>query len=136
MANEAVRLVVNNDGISASVSTQQLAQSLNFGGGGGTFDGMEARVTALEVLAKQTNEKLDKIIDKMSKVEVDVARLDGKVTSLPSAEAFGHLRGRVDSLPTIPKIAAVFGIIGVLISIASNWDKLYSLIHTAPLVPG
>lgn len=99
-------------------------RTLKGGGGGGTYDGMDARVTALEALAKQTNEKLDKLIERSVKVEVDLARLDGKVSALPSSEAFGHLRGRVDSLPTIPKIAGVFAIVGVLISIASNWDKI------------
>lgn len=87
-------------------------------------DDLDARVSALEALAKQTNEKLDKLIERSVKVEVDLARLDGKVSALPSAEAFGHLRGRVDSLPTIPKLAGLFAIIGVLISIASNWDKI------------
>ncbi|GEM_PF-2654884 len=106
----------------------EVSKTLKSGGGGGTFDGMEARVIALEALAKQTNEKLDKLIERSVKVEVDLARLDGKVTALPNAEAFGHLRGRVDSLPTIPKIAGLFGIIGVLISIASNWDKIAALL--------
>lgn len=107
---------------------EQAKAPLKSGDGGGTFDGMEARVVALEALAKQTNEKLDKLIERSVKVELDLARLDGKVTALPNAEAFGHLRGRVDSLPTIPKIAGLFAIIGVLISIASNWDKISALL--------
>lgn len=58
--------------------------TLKGGGGGGTFDGMDARVSALEATSKRIEEKLDKLIDKTSKIEIDVARLDGKVSTLPT----------------------------------------------------
>lgn len=103
--------------------------TLKGGGGGGTFNDMEARVTALEALAKQTNEKLDKLIDKASRIEVDVARLDGKVTALPKAEDFGHLRGRVDSLPTIPKIAGLMAIAVAVITLVNNWETVKAFFH-------
>lgn len=102
---------------------------LKGGDGGGTFDPMEARVIALEATTKRIEDKLDKVLDKTGKIEIDIARLDGKVSALPNAESFGHLRGRVDSLPTIPKIAGLFAIIGVLISIASNWEKVSTFIR-------
>lgn len=57
---------------------------LKSGGGGGTFDDMEPRVAALEATAKKTDEKLDKLLDKLGKIEVDLARLDGKVSTLPT----------------------------------------------------
>lgn len=58
--------------------------SLKDGGGGDTFDPMEARVSALEASVKRTDEKLDKLLDKLGKIEVDLARLDGKISTLPT----------------------------------------------------
>jgi len=49
--------------------------------GGG---GLEARGSALEATSKRIDEKLDKLIDKSTKIEIDLARLDGKVSTLPT----------------------------------------------------
>ncbi|MBN9044850.1 MAG: hypothetical protein J0H18_04190 [Rhizobiales bacterium] len=107
---------------------------LQGGGGGNTFDPMEARVSALEAASKRIEEKLDKLIDKLGQIEVEIVRLDGristmdaKVEALPSAEAFGHLRGRVDSLPTISKVAGLLTIAVAAITILNNWQSLVSL---------
>jgi hypothetical protein len=71
--------------VSDKIGANQPAPFLKTGGGSGTFDGMEARVSALEALAESTNEKLDKLLDEMRKVQVDVARLDGRVMNLPTS---------------------------------------------------
>ncbi|WP_420959681.1 hypothetical protein [Brucella sp. IR073] len=82
--------------ISAGSSPSQPASSLKGGGGDGTFDGMEARISALEALAKSTNEKLDKLLDKVSSIEVDVARLSGLPERINKVEA--SLSNRIDKV--------------------------------------
>lgn len=54
------------------MSTQDLKGS----GGGGTSDGMEARVNRLE-------DRLDKLGDRLGKVEVNLATLTERVAHLP-----------------------------------------------------
>jgi len=145
----------------ADVMATEIKRPLKTGGGGGTFDDMEARVSALEALAKRTDEKLDKIIGKavgietdlvrinsrldlidakfetthikidagMKIVETEISKVESNVASLPNAKDFGHLQGRVDSLPTLPKLAALFVIIGGLISAASYFGSVSKLLH-------
>jgi hypothetical protein len=58
---------------------EKLAKSstLKGGGGGGTYDGMEARVAALEKVFEKVDTKLDTIIR-------DMSYLKGKVDAMPS----------------------------------------------------
>lgn len=51
------------------------AETLHGGGGGGTVDGMEARVTALEEIAKDTRGTLESIQRQLARID---AKLDGK----------------------------------------------------------
>lgn len=53
------------------------AASLKGGGGDGTFDGMEARVTALEKRFDKFEAKLDTLIK-------DVAEMKGRVSAMPT----------------------------------------------------
>lgn len=85
---------------------------LKSGGGGGTFDGMEARVKSLE--------------DDMKKLLQDTAEIKGMLRNMPSAESFGHLKGRVDSLPTTAKVATIISIAVGLMTLIVRWQDLVS----------
>jgi hypothetical protein len=87
------------------------------GGGGPTFDPMEARVKALE-------DKFDKIDGKLTAIGNDLAFLKGKAEGLPTAIAFGELKGRVDSLPTTAKMAGLIGIAVGLATIVTKWVEI------------
>ncbi len=52
---------------------------LNGGDGGGTYDDMERRVTKLE-------DKVDKLIDRATAVEVSIATLSERIAHLPSKD--------------------------------------------------
>jgi hypothetical protein len=83
-------------------------------GGDGTFDGMEARVKALE--------------DDMKKILQDTAEIKGMLRTAPSAVDFGELKGRVNALPTTAKVASIVAIVGVIVTIALRWGDLMALI--------
>lgn len=51
--------------------------ALKSGGGGGTFDGMEARVARLE-------DKMDRVEGRLTSIEVTLARIEEKLDSKPS----------------------------------------------------
>lgn len=76
----------------ASMSTSQRAEALIGGGGGGTFDGMEARVTALEELAKDTRGSLESIQRQLARID---SKLDGKPDQGWVLNAIGIIFGLV-----------------------------------------
>ncbi|MDR9781628.1 hypothetical protein [Rhizobium redzepovicii] len=84
--------------------------SLHGGGGGGTFEGMEARVKALE--------------DDMKKILQDTAEIKGMLRAAPSAVDFGELKGRVNSLPTTAKVAVLLSVATAVIGIFNNWSLI------------
>jgi hypothetical protein len=87
---------------------------LKSGDGGGTFDGMEARVKALE--------------DDMKKLLQDTAEIKGMLRAAPSAIEFGELKGRVNSLPTTAKVAGIVSMVGVLITLALRWTEIVAIL--------
>ncbi|MER9964025.1 hypothetical protein NKJ72_24340 [Mesorhizobium sp. M0045] len=91
--------------------------SLKTGGGDGTSGEMEARVKALE-------DKFDKIDSKLTTIGNDISYLKGKSEGLPTAIAFGELKGRVDSLPTTAKMAGLIGIAVGLATIITKWVEI------------
>ena len=94
------------------------APPLKTGGGSGTFDGvLESRVKALE-------DKFDRIDGKLTAIGSDLSYLKGKAEGAPSAQAFGELKGRVDSLPTTAKVATLLGIAVALLTIISKWSDI------------
>lgn len=93
------------------------SQSLKSGGGGGTFDGMEACVKTLEDDMKEIRKDLRTLV-------IDSAEIRGMLKSMPSPSVIGELNGRVDSLPTVPKIAAMLGIAVAVMTILNNWSDL------------
>lgn len=93
------------------------APNLKTGGGDGTSDDMEARVTKLE-------RQFEAIDGKLNSISTDLAYIKGKFESAPTAKDFGELKGRVDSLPTTAKLATVVGIIGAIITIISKFQDI------------
>lgn len=97
-------------------------RSLKSGGGGGTYDDMEARVKALE-------EKFGQIDAKLGSIGNDLAYIKGKFEGMPSASAFGELKGRVDSLPTTTKVATLLAIAVALVTLLTKWPEISTLIR-------
>jgi hypothetical protein len=96
--------------------------TLKSSGGGGTFDGMEPRVAALEKGFERIEKKLDTLL-------TDVAEMKGQLKGMPSAIAFGELKGRVDSLPTTAKVASLLGIAVAIVTLITKWDSVLALLH-------
>lgn len=86
------------------------AAALKEGDGGGTFNAMEQRVKALE--------------DDMKRILQDTAEIKGMLRAAPSAIEFGELKGRVNSLPTMGKAAAMLSIATAVIVILNNWAAI------------
>lgn len=95
-------------------------KTLKSGGGGGTFDGMENRVKALEDDMKEIKGDLKKLLS-------DVSEMKGMMRNMPSAESFGHLKGRVESLPTTAKVATLLSIAVALVTLATRWTDVAKL---------
>jgi hypothetical protein len=89
-----------------------MAAALKDSDGGGTFEAMEQRVKALE--------------DDMKRVLQDTAEIKGMLRAAPSAIEFGELKGRVNSLPTMGKAAAMLSIATAVIVILNNWTAIRS----------
>lgn len=90
---------------------------LSSGGGGGTFDGMETRVKALEDDIKEIKRDLRALL-------IDSAEIKGTLKSMPSAATMGELKGRVDTLPTMAKIGSAVGLATAVIVILNNWSLI------------
>ncbi len=93
-----------------SAEVYSFPTGLKSGGGGGTFDGMEARVKSLE--------------DDMKKLLQDTAEIKGMLRAAPSAIEFGEMKGRLNSLPTTAKVATIVAIAAGLITILTRWNDL------------
>lgn len=112
-------LVVDN------INIEQPEHTLKPGGGGGTFDGMEARVKALE-------DKFDRIDGKLNVIGSDLAFLKGKAEDAPTGRDFGELTGRVNSLPTTAKIAGLLAIAVAILTIVTKWSALMGAFPPSP----
>lgn len=77
---------------------------------------LEPRVTALEKQFEKMDAKLDAIGN-------DLAYIKGKIEGLPSAQAFGELKGRVDSLTTTTKVAGLLAIAVGAVTLATKWQE-------------
>lgn len=103
-------------------------EPLKASGGGGTFDPMEARVAILEDGFRRIELKLDTLVE-------SVAELKGQLNAMPSAETFGtierslgRLEGRVDSLPTISKMAGLIAIAVGVLALLAKWPEVLAQI--------
>ncbi|WP_420960934.1 hypothetical protein [Brucella sp. IR073] len=86
------------------------------------FDG---RVSALEATLDARASALDAKLDaRSSALDARISAVDSKIGALPSAEAFGHLRGRVESLPTVSTFASMFVIAVAAGTILNNWQTV------------
>ena len=87
--------------------------TLKSGGGGGTFDGMEARVAKLETSMEFIKRDVGELRSDVSTLKTDVARLDERVKMLPS-------KGFI--------VSASVTIIGLLTAVVVFADKLRALV--------
>ena len=99
-------------------------EPLKAAGGGGTFDPMEARVAILEEGFKRIELKLDRLVE-------SVAEIKGQLSAMQSAETFGEIKhslgkleGRVDSLPTISKMAGLIAIAVGVLALLAKWPEV------------
>jgi hypothetical protein len=59
------------------ITNSDKGEPLKSGGGGGTFDDMEARVKSLESRADRLEGKIDTLIEKVARMEGEIHRLPG-----------------------------------------------------------
>lgn len=129
--NDIVVLLAKYRQLSESRTETDKSAPLQHGGGGGTSDGMEARVKALEDKFEKIDGKLDKLVEATSGLRADIAFVKGKLDAMPSSETLGALRGRVESLPTIPKVAGLLAIAVAVFTIIDKWPVVVSAIKAA-----
>lgn len=112
-------------------------------GGGGPPGGseLEARVSALEGRFERIDGKLDTILtdvavmkstlatkDDMHALASGVSGMNGRLQMMPSAATLGELKGRVDSLPTTGKVAALLGIAVAIVTLFTKWPEISVLL--------
>jgi hypothetical protein len=98
--------------------------SLKGGGGGGTFDDMEQRVSNLEKRFDRFEGKLDTLIAAAGDARAQLAEVKGQVSALPSALAFGELKGRVESMPTTAKMASLLAMAVAIVTLVTKWHEI------------
>ena len=92
------------------------------GGGDGTPDGMEARVKTLE-------DDMKEIRSDLKALRLDTAEIKGKLSGMPSAEALGQLRGRVESLPTTARLAGLLAIAVAIFTLVTKWSDVIAVLR-------
>ncbi len=70
--------------------------------------------------------KLGALEDDMKRVLQNTAEIKGMLRAAPSAIEFSELKGRVNSLPTMGKAAAMLSIATAVIVILNNWTAMRS----------
>lgn len=78
----------------------------------------------LEARVKKLEDETGDIRRDLKALLVDSAEMKGMLRGMPSATAFGELKGRVESLPTTSKVAALLGVAVALVTIATKWNEL------------
>jgi uncharacterized protein YoxC len=63
-------------------------------------------------------------VESFAALSQSLGQLTGHVHTLPSAAAFGELKGRVDSLPTTAKLASLLAIAVGVIAIINKWPRV------------
>ena len=87
---------------------------------------MDVRIKRLEDDVKEIRTENRSILAGVNDLKVSMASISAKVDSLPSSIEFGYLKGRVDSLPILAKIASLFAIAVAAIVILNNWTNIVS----------
>jgi hypothetical protein len=90
---------------------------------------MDGRITALEASHRRIEDKLDGLV-------TQTAELKGQLGAMPSATTFGEIKGalgklegRVETLPTTAKLAALLAIAVAAITILTKWAELKAAFH-------
>jgi len=109
---------------------------LSGGDGGGTSDGMEPRVKALEAGMEKVLGKLDEISKSIADgrldtekrfgaLEVRLATIEGKLDTKASAASLERIDGQIKSIPTTwQTIAILVSLLGGITAIAFAISKL------------
>jgi phage I-like protein len=70
-------------------------------------DGMEARVTALETMFGKMDAKLDRLIDEISTVKLDIAEMKGRMATTASASDVAEIKGQIATMASASDVAEV-----------------------------
>lgn len=93
----------------------QAKDGLKSGGGGGTFDGMEHRISSLEKAFEKMDGKLDATIADIADLKTQTAVLSERISHLPSKEfIYKGIAGLITVMVAVsvlaPKLQALFGL--------------------------
>lgn len=92
------------------------AGALSFGGGGGTYDGMETRVAKLEADVSHLVKQVDRIDARTEPMPADLAVLKERVSSLPTKDYLDDKFGR-----QLTRMGIVVAIVSAVIGIAFHF---------------
>ncbi|WP_181705710.1 hypothetical protein [Chthonobacter rhizosphaerae] len=95
---------------------------------------MEERNPRLDSRMEPVDARLEKLIDEVHALRVDVAQIRGAVGKYATAESVGYLKGRVDRLPTLGGVAMLAVGFLVLLVAAMHYDDIIALIQPASAV--
>lgn len=115
-----------------------IGQALHSGGGGGTFDGMEARVAKLEAIAERLESTVGELradgkrsIEALARIEgkldgaakaSSVSEVSAKLDAKASAAAVSEMSAKLDDRPTTWRVFVIVLAIGTLLT-AVNFGR-------------
>ena len=106
--------------------------SLQGGGGGDTFDPMEARVTALETDMRSIREMLIRIESKLDTKasSTELAELKGKLDAKASTADMGSVLGKIEGRPTTLQVLSMIVLLGGIMAGSQIIKTIYDLWHS------
>ena len=98
---------------------ERLSENLRRGGGNGrgpTDGDVANRISIVEKSIAKMDAKLDRLIEKVDDLRMDVTRMDERLKTTASAAELAEIKGRVNGLPTTwQMITLVIGIVGTIL---------------------
>ncbi|WP_075214522.1 hypothetical protein [Mongoliimonas terrestris] len=92
---------------------------------------MDDRNLRLDSRPEPVDARLEKLIEEVHALRVDVAQIRGSVGKFATAEQVGFLKGRVDRLPTLGGVAMLAVGFLLLLVAAMHYDEIVALIAPA-----
>lgn len=89
---------------------------------------MDDRSPRLDRGNEPVDARLEKLIEEIHALRVDVAQIRGSVNKFATAEQFGYLKGRLDRLPTLGGITLLVLLFLVVLAAAVNYHEIVALI--------
>ncbi|MBZ9600467.1 hypothetical protein [Phyllobacterium chamaecytisi] len=92
----------------------------------GDVSGLKGDVAGLKEGVAYMKGKVETLptVESFAALSQSLGQLTGHVHTLPSAAAFGELKGRVDSLPTTAKLASLLAVAVGVIAIINKWPRV------------